>query len=82
MVITGLLLILFFGPQPGSNPIAVGILVTVMIISCLLLSFNRYISSYFKSRARDKKQVAMICPRCNIIVDKESAICPQCGNKL
>ena len=82
MVITGLLLMLFFGPQLGSNPIAVGIFLTVLIISCLLLSFNRYISSFFKSKARDKKQVTLICPRCNIIVDKESGICPQCGNKL
>ncbi len=82
MVITGLLLIPFFGPQLGSNPIAVIILLTVMIISFILLIFNRYISSYFKSKARDKKQVALICPRCNIIVDKESGVCPQCGNKL
>lgn len=73
---------LFFGPQQLSNPIAVGILLAVVIISCLLLSFNRYISSYFKSKSRDKKQVALICPRCNIIVDKESGICPQCGIKL
>jgi len=82
MAITFLLLIPYFGPQPGSNPIAIGIVLAVMIISCLLLSFNRYISSYFKSRVRDKKQVALICPRCNIIVDKESGICSQCGNKL
>ena len=82
IVITLLILTLFFGPQGLSNPVAVVITFTVIIISCLLLSFNRYISSFFKARSRDKKQVALICPRCNVIVEKESGICPQCGNKL
>ncbi|MFX1242047.1 MAG: hypothetical protein ACFFA7_12430 [Promethearchaeota archaeon] len=72
----------FFGPQPLSNPVAVVILITVVIISCLLLSFNRYISAFFRSKSQEKKQVELICPRCQILVDKTSGICPQCGNKL
>jgi hypothetical protein len=74
MVVTTILLIPFFGLQPGSNPIASGILISVLIISCFLLMFNRYISSYFKSRKRDRKRVAIICPRCNIKVGKELGI--------
>ncbi|MFW9818804.1 MAG: hypothetical protein ACFFE5_04275 [Candidatus Thorarchaeota archaeon] len=82
MVITALILMPFFGPQPLSNPVAVVILTSVVIISCLLLSFNRYITSFFKSKSREKKRVALICPRCQILVDKTSGICPKCGNKL
>ena len=86
MFITAILLMPSFGPQPLSNPIAVGIFIAVIIVSCCLLSMNRYITGYlkgyFKSKSRDKKQVTLICPRCNILVEKESGICPLCGNKL
>lgn len=80
--ITILILIPFFGPQAGSNPIAVIILFTVIIISFCLLTMNRYISSYFKSIIQDKKQVLLICPRCKTLVKKDPGICSQCGNKL
>lgn len=37
LILTVIILYFIFGAEPLSNPLAVGILITVMIISCILL---------------------------------------------
>ena len=39
-----------FGPKPLSNPIAVGILLTVVIVCCCILSLNRVKEPTISSR--------------------------------
>ncbi|MFX1236999.1 MAG: hypothetical protein ACFFAS_20600 [Promethearchaeota archaeon] len=82
MVITCIALMPLFGPQPLENPIAVAIFLAVLIISCCLLSLNRVIVGALRSKVRDKTQKVIMCPQCLIPVEKENAICPQCGRAL
>ena len=74
MILTIIILYLIFGLQPLSNPLAVGILLMVVIISFCLLSLNRVIINAIKRKSYEKSQDSLICPVCNILVDKKSGI--------
>ena len=47
-----------------------------------LLFFSAEIINLIKKKTSARKIKHLICPRCIIAVDKETGICPKCGNKL
>jgi len=67
-----------FGPKPLANPIAAGILLTVVIVSCFLLSMNRVIIAKLKTVKVSKN----ICPYCHTVLKSNTSFCPKCGNLL
>ena len=55
-----------------------------IIVGCIIFFIDYFIFFYRKGKiaSAERKQKILICPRCMIPVDKESGICPQCGQKL
>lgn len=51
-------------------------------IIAFLLFFSTQIINLIKKKTTSSKIQQLICPRCMIAVDKETGICPKCGNKL
>lgn len=79
MIVVGSLLVPIFGPKPLSNPIAVGVFSTVVIVCCCLLSMNRVIIAKIKNiNLKDKN----ICPYCHTRLKSNTSFCPKCGNLL
>ncbi|MFX1296247.1 MAG: hypothetical protein ACFFD2_15530 [Promethearchaeota archaeon] len=68
------------------NPYQTIIWVTFAVIGLFLLIFisffARPIYMRFKKKPFFGDQKYLICPECNIQVEKESGVCPKCGKNL
>lgn len=55
-----------------------------VIVGVIIAFIDYFIFFYRKGKiaSAERKQKILICPRCMVPVDKESGICPQCGQKL
>ena len=62
------------------GPTFIGIALSVIIF--VGITFLDYWIFRVIRTVQDKKQKYVICPRCNIPVEKEKGICPQCNNKV
>ena len=89
IMVVVIVLMPFFGPQPLSNPIAVVILLTVLIISCCILSMNQVIIAKIKARkgnkttrtSKDNNSFRKITREIKITKDG-NVICPYCHSIL
>ena len=61
------------------NTILSVILTAVIVVP---LFFIEGIVRLYLRKNKLGKQKFLICPRCNISVEKEPGICPDCGNQL
>ncbi len=75
--------IAFFGIAYAFQFNTMGIILGI-IVGCIILFIDYFIFFYRKGKIAlaKRKQKILICPRCMIPVDKQSGICPQCGQKL
>jgi len=66
-----------FLPIPAATIVAA-------IIAVPLCWVDKIIGYAIRKGKEEKKpkSTRLLCPRCHILADKQSGICPQCGNKL
>jgi len=80
-----LAILAFFGIAYLFQFNTIGIVLGI-IVGCIIFLIDYFIFFYKKGKyAIAKKRLTrkvLICPRCIVPVDKESGICPQCGQKL
>jgi len=55
---------------------------TLAVFAGIGICFLDYWIYYGTKSILKRKQTHVICPRCKILVDKESDICPQCNNRV
>lgn len=66
----------------GLNPLGIILSIFVGIGICFLDYWIFYGTKSIRENIRESKQTHIICPRCKILVNKESGICPQCNNRV
>jgi hypothetical protein len=74
----GLILGSFF-PDPFQKIIWITFGVIGIILFIFIAFFGRPIYMRFKNKPFLGEEKYLICPECNIQVEKESGVCPKCG---
>jgi hypothetical protein len=73
-VVAMMAIILTLGPNP------LGIILSVVVgVGICFLDYWIY---YGRKAISEKLQQYVICPRCNIPVEKDHSVCPKCNNKV
>ena len=66
----------------GVNPLGIILAIFVGIGICFLDYWIYYGKRSIQESIQESRQTHVICPRCKILVSKESGICPQCNNRV
>ncbi|MFX1315705.1 MAG: hypothetical protein ACFE9T_07565 [Promethearchaeota archaeon] len=69
-------------PDPYQIIITVTFAIIGIILFIFIAFFGRPIYMRFKNKPFLGNQNYLICPECNIQVEKESGVCPKCGKNL
>jgi len=80
LIIGGLISILF--PEPFKTYIFFTSIILGLILTIFIIVFLEPILTHSKEKRFKGEEKYIICPDCNIQVEKKSGICPKCGKNL
>lgn len=79
--IIGLIIGSFF-PEPSKTYIIITFIVIGIILMAFMMFFGRPIYLRIKQKPFKGEEQYLICPECNIQVEKATGVCPNCGKNL
>ena len=80
LIMGGLLSMLF--PDPYKPYIIFTFIIVGLILTIFIMVFGGPTYKYLKEKRFKGEEKYIICTECNIQVEKESGICPNCGKNL